>query len=121
MKKFFVIFLLLFFFHAYADEKEFNLYAWGKGKDRVFFVHDKKILGYEKLYQFLVQTTGVPKETKVTVYVDSKVSFYDVSNLLGLLQKIGYETAIFVVNVENNKMVEYVRSPVVPFTGDFPK
>ena len=43
------------------------------------------------------------------------------SNLLGLLQKIGYETAIFVVNVENNKMVEYVRSPVVPFKGDFPK
>ena len=81
----------------------------------------KKFLGYEKLYQFLVQTTGVPKETKVTVYVDSKVSFYDVSNLLGLLQKIGYETAIFVVNVENNKMVEYVRSPVVPFKGDFPK
>ncbi|MCQ9124046.1 hypothetical protein BKG91_05820 [Rodentibacter caecimuris] len=121
MKKFLVIFLLLFFSHAYAGGKEFNLYAWVKGKDKVFSIHDKKILGYGKLYQFLVQTTDVPKETKVTVYVDSKVSFYDVSNLLGLLQKIGYETVIFVVNVENNKMVEYVRSPVVPFEGNFPK
>ena len=42
MKKFLVIFLLLFFFHAYADEKEFNLYAWGKGKDRVFLCMIKK-------------------------------------------------------------------------------
>ena len=45
MKKFLVIFLLLFFFHAYADEKEFNLYAWVKEKIEFFLCMIKKFLG----------------------------------------------------------------------------